>query len=49
MESVASLAWNQWQVSYGIGGNFRAEYAASARRAAELIAAARIFAMRAAV
>jgi hypothetical protein len=27
MESVASLAWNWWQLSYGIGGNFRAEYA----------------------
>jgi hypothetical protein len=27
MESVASLAWNQWQLCRGIGGNFRAEYA----------------------
>ena len=29
MESVASLAWNWWQLSYGIGGNFRTEYALS--------------------
>src|SRR5438876_11080987 len=27
MESVASLAWNGWQLSYGISGNFRVEYA----------------------
>ena len=27
MESVASLAWNRWQLCRGISGNFRAEYA----------------------
>jgi hypothetical protein len=31
MESVASFAWNRWQLSYGTGGNFRAEYARSNR------------------
>jgi hypothetical protein len=31
MESVASFAWNQWQLSSGTGGNFRAEYASKAR------------------
>ena len=27
MESVATFVWNRWQLSYGTGGNFRAEYA----------------------
>jgi predicted HicB family RNase H-like nuclease len=31
MESVATLAWNQWQLWHGIGGNFRAEYAKEGR------------------
>ena len=27
MESVAALPWNRWQLSCGISGNFRVEYA----------------------
>jgi len=32
MESVASFAWNQWQLSYGTGGNFRMERVATFAR-----------------
>jgi hypothetical protein len=37
MESVASFAWNRWQLSYGTGGNFRAEYAPDSRAAQSAI------------
>jgi hypothetical protein len=29
MESVATLPWNQWQLSRGIGGSFRVESVAT--------------------